>query len=337
MDLYDKKILRLLIDNCRYSLTDIAKTVNLSKDSVKNRIKRLEERQIITDYSLMVDPRVLGYQIYHLLLKLEAINDDKNQFINQLKLNKNITFISTQCGTYDMQVIFHGKNHFEKTKVQNEILHLLSNKIKSYGEVTHIEDYNFSFLFSDVNIDVKLKEKNDTSFSKALSKNKYETGGISNLSTFDSIDKKILGLLIKNPREKLINISNKINMSPEGLKKRINSIIEKKGILKFTLFPNHEKLDLFNYMLLFKCKPFDTKTEKELSQFFKSNDWIIYSAKYFGSYNFFVYILARNPKEFASRFEKLKEIIDKYIIDYDLSILTKVHKYIMYSNDFLEN
>jgi Lrp/AsnC family leucine-responsive transcriptional regulator len=77
MDLYDKKILRLLIENCRYSPTDIAKTVNLSKDSVKNRIKRLEEKEIITNYSLMVDPRVLGYSIYHILLKLESLKDEK--------------------------------------------------------------------------------------------------------------------------------------------------------------------------------------------------------------------------------------------------------------------
>lgn len=259
MDISDKKILKLLIENCRYSLTDIAKSIKLSKDSVKNRIQKLEEEKIITNYSVMVDPRVLGYNINHLLLKLAPLKKEKESIISQLKNNKYITFISSQCGTYDMQIIYHAKNNYEKNYVKNEILNIFNNKLKSFEEVNHIEDFIFSFLFSDVNVDVKVNDKNNSSFSNSLNKIKYEAN-ISKYSEFDSTDLQILIELIKNPRVKLINLANIVKMSPEGVKKRIKSIIERKGISNFTLFPNYEKLDLFNYMLLFKCKPFDKDT-----------------------------------------------------------------------------
>ncbi len=339
MDLYDKKIAKLLIENCRYNLSDIAKAVNLSKDTVKYRIKRLENENLISNYSVLFNPRKFGYTVNHLLLKLKSIDLQKEKAILEKIINhKNVTFVSSQSGTYDLQIIFHIKTVFEKDRITTEFLNLFKNKVRDYKIVEHINDYNFSFLFDDVDIDISIKNKSDTSFSVQLNKVKDAAYKIpKEIAQFDETDKKIMKQLIINPQDKLTNIGNKIGMTSEGVKKRIRNIIEKEGILKFSLYPNHEKLGLFNYMLMFKIESLPTEVENKLKQFLIKNNFIVYAANMQGAYNLFVYILAKNPSEFNQRSKMLRNIIDDYIIDYDLSILTDIHKFVMISNDFLEN
>ena len=43
-DLKDKKILALLDDNCRYTNSQIARKIQLSKPAVEYRLKRLEKK-----------------------------------------------------------------------------------------------------------------------------------------------------------------------------------------------------------------------------------------------------------------------------------------------------
>ena len=47
MDKIDLKLLSLLGKNCRLSYSTLGDALKLSKDSVRNRIKRLEEERII--------------------------------------------------------------------------------------------------------------------------------------------------------------------------------------------------------------------------------------------------------------------------------------------------
>lgn len=337
MDLYDKKILKLIIENCRYPISDIAKAVGLSKDSVRYRINKLEKDKIVTEYSLLFDMRTAGYFVTHLFLKLKNITKkDESYIISQLSKHKNITFISSQIGVYDMQVIFHTQNVFHRNKIEKEILEILGSKVKDSVIINHVQDYNFSFIFSDIDVNINVKEKTDTSFSKLIKKNEGTNCKEPTSQSFDLIDKKVIKELVQNPKEKLRVIGQNVGMSAEGVKKRIKKIIEKGGIYKFTLYPNHIKLGLFNYMLLFKIQILPDDVNKRLQQFLLKSNFILYATKTDGTYNLIIYILAKNPLEFQTRFETLREIIDEYIIHYDLSILTDIHKFAMLCDEFFE-
>lgn len=50
LDRFDEKILALLVEDARTSLSEISKKINLSRSAVTERIKRLEEKGIITGY-----------------------------------------------------------------------------------------------------------------------------------------------------------------------------------------------------------------------------------------------------------------------------------------------
>src|SRR5580704_13709952 len=63
MDSTDRKIVDLLQDDCRATQQEIAKKVGLSQPSVADRIRKLEEAQVIVGYTARVDPRRLGHDI----------------------------------------------------------------------------------------------------------------------------------------------------------------------------------------------------------------------------------------------------------------------------------
>ena len=63
LDETDARLLRLLENNARLSLADLARTVSLSPQSVSERLKRLEDVGVLTGYTVRLDPRALGLSV----------------------------------------------------------------------------------------------------------------------------------------------------------------------------------------------------------------------------------------------------------------------------------
>jgi Lrp/AsnC family leucine-responsive transcriptional regulator len=62
LDATDEAIVLALAGNARMSLKELAHHVGLSSPSVSERLRRLEERDVIRGYTLDVNPKALGYQ-----------------------------------------------------------------------------------------------------------------------------------------------------------------------------------------------------------------------------------------------------------------------------------
>ncbi len=60
MDTIDKKILALLQEDGRLSVTEIADKISLSLSATHRRIRNMEENQIITGYQATIDPQQIG-------------------------------------------------------------------------------------------------------------------------------------------------------------------------------------------------------------------------------------------------------------------------------------
>ena len=63
MDKIDRKLLKLLQENARYSLKQLSEKVYLSSPAVAARIEKLEEEGIITGYHADVSLDKMGYHI----------------------------------------------------------------------------------------------------------------------------------------------------------------------------------------------------------------------------------------------------------------------------------
>lgn len=60
MEAADRRIIELLRGDGRMSYTDLGKAVGLSTSAVHQRVRRLEERGVITGYAATIDPTALG-------------------------------------------------------------------------------------------------------------------------------------------------------------------------------------------------------------------------------------------------------------------------------------
>ena len=61
IDTVDQNILKILQDDARISFINIARQLELSESTIRHRISRLEDNGIIKKYSIIVDPKKIGY------------------------------------------------------------------------------------------------------------------------------------------------------------------------------------------------------------------------------------------------------------------------------------
>lgn len=63
MDDIDKKIINLLQDNARLSVTEISRIINLSRPSVSERITRLTENGVLEKFTTYVPANKVGHSV----------------------------------------------------------------------------------------------------------------------------------------------------------------------------------------------------------------------------------------------------------------------------------
>ena len=63
IDTIDQQLIAALMDDSRLSLKTLAGITGLSSPSVSERLRRLEERGVLTHYTVDIDPKHFGYPL----------------------------------------------------------------------------------------------------------------------------------------------------------------------------------------------------------------------------------------------------------------------------------
>ena len=91
----DKKILKNLLEDARFSSRQIAKNVGVSVGTVLSRIKKMEDHGLIRGYSVILDHEKLGYE----LTVVTEITVSKGRLV---EMEEEIAKMSGVCGVYDV-------------------------------------------------------------------------------------------------------------------------------------------------------------------------------------------------------------------------------------------
>lgn len=102
LDVYDQRILSLLLEDGRMALSEIASQVHLSPTPVARRIKILEENGYISGYTAMVDFDALDMGIRAFLLVKREKLCDREKIWQELKLIPQILQAHVISGEYDL-------------------------------------------------------------------------------------------------------------------------------------------------------------------------------------------------------------------------------------------
>lgn len=124
MDVTDYKIIEILLKDGRVSMKDLAQKVALSPPAAAERVKRLEEENIITGYKAIVDYKKLGKNINVLI----------NVDMNVQKVDKFMEFIQTENSIIECHHVTGPYSKILKARVDDmESLEKLIGKIQLFG------------------------------------------------------------------------------------------------------------------------------------------------------------------------------------------------------------
>ena len=141
IDELDWKIIETYSNNVRQSSLEISKRLNVSSDTVRARIKKLEDRKIITGYKIGLNLEPLGFVSYRVDLQLVSTKRNKELF-EFCKRHRFIYQINKSIGGAD----------FEIEVIVRDLAHLLNliDEIKTaFKDVVNDVDY---FGFSTFHI-----------------------------------------------------------------------------------------------------------------------------------------------------------------------------------------
>jgi len=87
MDAIDKKILKILQKNARTPNSDIAKKLKMAASSIWERIKKLEDKKIITQYSVVLNHKALNQNVLaFVIIALNSANWSEEFEAEMLKI-----------------------------------------------------------------------------------------------------------------------------------------------------------------------------------------------------------------------------------------------------------
>lgn len=130
IDLTDKTILQELVNESRLSMSELGRRIHLSAPAVRERVKQLEEKEVIEKYTVNINDKALGYTVQCIIeatIKNNRYNDFKEliqtyDFVDfcyriagdacfMLKMNFS-SFENAEKTIDELQPFAHTKTHF---------------------------------------------------------------------------------------------------------------------------------------------------------------------------------------------------------------------------------
>ena len=240
MDLNDKKILYELDRDSRQTNKQIAKKVRLSEQVVGNRIKNLVEKNVIDYFYVRINPHLLGYMHIKIYLRLQNISQEKEEeLLKNMSNQNNIFWIAILRGKYDLVISIYVKNISEFTEIYENIF----EKWKDYIIERNVVILEKAFTYTKVYLQEKKKSKEIIYGSMK-----------ENIVKLDNLDKSLLRLMNKNGRMSYVELANKLDVSPDTIGYRINSLKKKGVITGFGTKINFKKLGMKYHILFLKLQ-----------------------------------------------------------------------------------
>ena len=127
LDSIDQKIIELLKKNSRASFVEIGKQIPLSASSVRERIQKLEDLEIIKAYSLKVDHAKMGFGL-EVFIMIKLFSGKLKSFMGAIESFPEVKRASRITGSHNihMKVVLKDQLHLQQ----------FIDKLIIYGEPT---------------------------------------------------------------------------------------------------------------------------------------------------------------------------------------------------------
>ena len=215
--------------------------------------------------------------------------DAEKQILAYLKEHKYVSWIGTAAGKWTLICDIYVPEHIAVNFVLDGIL-------VKFG--AYIEEYVvLELILGEYFFEKYIEKKANLIPQKAV---KESTKKI------DGIDYQIMALLNSNARINYAELSQKIGLTANGIKKRIKNLEKIKVIKKYSLTLDFKKFGYEWYGIQLKLTKFDQETINHIQKFFRNHPKVIFYYKYTGPWDHDVGFVANNSTELREFINKLR-------------------------------
>lgn len=310
LSMKDRRIIRELNKNSRQSFSNIGKKVGLPKNVVNYRVKKLIDNGVITLFCTTINRAKLGYMYCRLFLKFQHFSEQiENELISHISKLKNIHWVASLDGSFDFCIIFLAKTMKQVDEVYESIIYKFDEHIKDreLSMAPHLYYLPYNYLYE---------------------KMEYKYGEIKPEDEIIKPDKKdyeLINLIKENSRIPMVELMEKMSMSPQMIRNRIKNLIEGGIITGFNVRIDHTKFKLPDFHTFLNLTNMTKEKEKEIIQFLCSKKSTTHIIKGLGRWDL------EFESVFSSHFELhdfLKELKNKFsenISKYDSVLIYKIY------------
>jgi DNA-binding Lrp family transcriptional regulator len=130
LDLTDLKILKILREDSRKSLANIAESLGISKATVSRRITKMEVENYISGYTIVTNSSRLG--LMRAMIGLEVVGPSVNSIIEELKKFEEIEYIHKVFGDHSLLCEVY-------TKSVDSLYDLIQNRLLKISNIQNVE------------------------------------------------------------------------------------------------------------------------------------------------------------------------------------------------------
>lgn len=314
LDLRDRKLLFELDKDSSASLGNLAKKLKTSKEVVYHRISNLVEKKIILKFHTVPASYRFGLVAYKVYLRLHDISSEKyNELINYLLKNKEVFWIGTSRGRWDLMFGIWAENIEKFFEVHDKLLDKFSNYLqeKELSVGRESLQYNRRWLYYD-----------------RLEPVEFNFGEKESKIRLDAQDKKILDCLVKNSREKIVNISTTTKLSPQVIGYRIKKM-EREGIIKgYKCLLNPTLLDFVTCKAFVFFKNINGERKKEFINYCKKLPNTVNIVITFAPWDLEIMFETKNYESYYKIMDDVKDKFKDIVSYYDSVLITSEPKQI---------
>lgn len=132
MDETDKKILNVLSENARTSISSISKKTGIPNSTISNRIHKLEENNIIEQYTTIFNPEKIGVNVTAIIIIQTQTEKHENVEIELPKIGQ-VSQVYSISGEYDILIKVW-------TKDLEELNEIINSKIRTIDGIEELRE-----------------------------------------------------------------------------------------------------------------------------------------------------------------------------------------------------
>ncbi|RJQ15790.1 Lrp/AsnC family transcriptional regulator [Candidatus Woesearchaeota archaeon] len=143
----DVALLKLLAENARVSILELAKQLHITPKTVTARIKALERKKVIVGYRTFFNIEKLGYQYFKVHINLQNVTQEKyKQLKSYIKQHPNIIYDNEVLGGDDIELDVQVKDMKDLRIFLDALKERFADSIKNYQYMVFYQEHKYVFF-----------------------------------------------------------------------------------------------------------------------------------------------------------------------------------------------